>query len=354
MNKKENTFILFGMGGLRRKLLYVGGGSLFDALTLESVRVWDIVQETIDASEYRVILECRDGNQVTIEEDEEGIWIEEAGDRSLLSKGEKVSLPRFEDNPHASLLRALHAEILINVMPFGPVPNLWVYPKPWYRDAAMMLICLEKTGNLSLVEPWVMGLYKVWDRNNNGDPEADNFGQVLFMVSLFEQNNHPIVEKVLKAVPDFHKDDYIIGRTDYAERPVYQTKWLKYGLKSLEMDDPYHIPEMFDTYSALFWMDFREEHVPGERFSEKQLNLYPYLNWAEAHFYNEPPPEPFGDLQPPLTREGAGSEAAYWRLDALADIGAIPHEQAENRMCTPHTWHAAEMFLYLIDNAAEI
>jgi hypothetical protein len=42
----------------------------------------------------------------------------------------------------------------------------------------MMLICLELTGNLDLVEPWVMGLAKLWDRNNAGVPEADNLGQV--------------------------------------------------------------------------------------------------------------------------------------------------------------------------------
>jgi hypothetical protein len=50
-----------------------------------------------------------------------------------------------------------------------------------------------------------------------------------------------------------------------------------------------------------------------------------------------------------MTREGAGSEAEYWRLKPLAEAGIIPAGQADNRMCTPHTWHAAEMFLYLTD-----
>ena len=84
-------------------------------------------------------------------------------------------------------------------------------------------------------------------------------------------------------------------------------------------------------------------------FSESALALYPYLHWAEAHFHNDPPPEPLTEIQSPLTREGAGSEAEYWRLGPLANGAIIPAAQAQNRICTPHTWHAAEMFLYLIE-----
>ena len=115
------------------------------------------------------------------------------------------------------------------------------------------------------------------------------------------------------------------------------------------MEDRYKIPAVFDSYSALFWMDYRRQHVDGERFSEKALALYPYLNWAEAHFHNAEPPESLDIQSPPLTREGAGSEADYWRLHSLARAGVIPVRQAGDRMCRPHTWHAAEMFLYLIE-----
>lgn len=341
-------FLLFGMGA-RRKMLYVEGGHLLDALTFEPIRVWEVADEVIDAPGYRVEIRARGDRTAAIIEDEEGVWLEEAGSRQSLTRGSRVCLPRFEGHPFGPWLRALHAEILVNIMPFGPVPNLWVYPRPWYRDAAMMLMCLSATGNLALVEPWVMGLHKVWDRNNAGDAEADNLGQVLFMVSLLGANRHPIIEKVLKAVPSYCRDGYIVGRTDYAEHPVYQTKWLKFGLKALGLDDPYRIPAVVDSYSSLFWMDYRGEHVPAPRFSAKTLALYPYLNWAEAHFYGEPPPEPLDTLHPPLTREGAGSEADYWRLGPLVDAGAVLPEQVSSRACTPHTWHAAEMFLYLLE-----
>ena len=98
-------------------------------------------------------------------------------------------------------------------------------------------------------------------------------------------------------------------------------------------------------------MDYRKEHVPGERFSERTLSLYPYLNWAEAHFHDESIPESLTELRPPLTREGVGSEAEYWRRMPLSDNGVIPSQQITNRVCTPHTWHAAEMFLYLIEKS---
>ena len=353
MMVKSHRFLLFGMGDRRRKFLYCEGGRLLDALTLEPVREWKTAEEEIDASEYRVALRTEEGIKVIVEENEEGVYLEEEGDRLALTKGSRVCLPRFDGNPFADLLRALHAELLVNLMPVGPVPNLWVYPRPWYRDAAMMLMCLEKTGNLGLVESWVMGLHKVWDRNNAGEPEADNLGQVLFMLSLFGAHSHPLVGRVVKALPAYHRDNHIVGKTDNAEHPVYQTKWLKFGLRALGMDDPYLIPPVVDSYSSLFWMDFRHDHVEGGRFSEKTLATYPYLNWAEAHFYETELPESIDTLSPPCTREGAGSEADYWRLHALAQVGVTPAEQAEGRMCSPHTWHAAEMFLYLIERSQQ-
>ena len=94
-------------------------------------------------------------------------------------------------------------------------------------------------------------------------------------------------------------------------------------------------------------MNFRQQHVPGERFTADMFNLYPYLGWAEAHFYNSEPPSVIESLQPPLTRESQASEADYARLRPLVQLGTISQEQVDNRTCTPHTWHAAEMFLYL-------
>jgi hypothetical protein len=224
------------------------------------------------------------------------------------------------------------------------VPNPIVYPRPWYRDAAMMLMCFAITGNLALVEPWVMGLSYVHDFNNSGEAEADNPGQVLYMLSLFQARSHPIVPKVLKAIERFRTGDQIQGRTDYNLHPVFQTKWLKFGLRALGMEDPFRIPAVPDSYDRLFWMDYRDQHVPGPRFSPADAANYPYLHWAEAHFLNAPPPGSI-DLAAnrPLSWETAASNAEYWRLDTL-----FPG-LANTRTAAPHSWHAAEMFLYLHD-----
>jgi hypothetical protein len=94
-------------------------------------------------------------------------------------------------------------------------------------------------------------------------------------------------------------------------------------------------------------MGFRDRHVARERFPMRVKRLYPYLAWAEAHFYDEPPPEPLGQIVSPLTWEAQASQAEYWRLKALADERAIACDDVTNQIARPHSWHAAEMFLYL-------
>ncbi len=336
MIARTSRFALFGMGH-RRKLLYQNF-ALRDALTGECLRRWEACAERFEPGEYRVTLETPAG-EARIEEDEAGVWLAERGDRIPLTRS-PVRLPRFEGHPHAPLLRALHGELLVNVMPFGPVPNLWVYPRPWYRDAAMMLICLEKTGNLGLAEAWIRGLSRVFDRNNAGMSEADNLGQALYILSRVCDHHHPLVPEILKAAQAFRKEDYLQGKSDYADHPVYQTKWMKFGLRALGLDDPYRIPEVYDSYSALFWMDFRDSHVPGPKFNREECRLYPYLAWAEAHFYGDPPPMSACVDDFPLTWEGGASEAEYWRMEPVSP------EAARQRVAFPHTWHAAEMFLY--------
>ncbi len=346
MRLRSRRFLLFGMGAKRRKFVYVGGGRLLDAWTLETVRRWQVESECIEPSEYRVDLVDIAGNEVAIFENQDGVWLRENESVEQLTAGERVNLPRFDGHPFAEWLRALHGELLVNITPFGPVPNLWVYPRPWYRDSAMVLMVLAQTDNLHLVEPWVMGLHKVFD-GNNGCEEPDNIGQVLYMLGLFNAKEHPIVVQALKAISKFRKGDYIVGLTDFTEHPVYQTKWLKFGLRALGLDDPFAIPAVPDAYSALFWMDFREHHVPCERFPTRTKALYPYLGWAEAHFYGESPPEALDELSSPLTWEAQASQAEYWRLKALAKASVIADDDMCHRVARPHSWHSAEMFLYL-------
>jgi hypothetical protein len=203
-------------------------------------------------------------------------------------------------------------------------------------------MCLEKTGNLHLVGKWINGLREPFDRNNAGHCEPDNLGEALYMISLVSDAQHPAVDAILRAIPQFHRDKHIVGITDGAPHPVYQTKWLKYGLRALGLDNPYEIPGVYDSYSALFWMDYRPEHVEGAHFSEKSRELYPYLGWAEDHFYHCAPQVSWSEGEYPVTWEASASEARY------AGMEIISKEFVERRIAAPHTWHAAEMLLYLL------
>jgi hypothetical protein len=335
------AFFLFGAGE-RRKLLYKAG-VLYDLFTGELVRQWDRVAGEIEPSEYRVEIRCRRGDKVRIVEDEQGVHIERDGRRETLTSG-TVRLPRFEGHPNAPLLRRLNHEILVNIVHHKPLPNLLVYSKPWYRDAAMLLMCLQKTGNLDRVRPWVLGLREPFDRNNAGQQEPDNLGQALYMLSLVSDASHPLVRTILDIVPRFVRDKHLAGMSDFAPHPVYQTKWLKFGLRALRLPDAYVIPPVYDSYSALFWMDYKREHVEGKGFAADEN--YPYLAWAEAHFRQAPPPLPLNETQYPLTWEANASQADYARMKVLSP------DYVAARLAAPHTWHAAEMFLYYWNKGA--
>jgi hypothetical protein len=341
MQLPKVNFFLFGMGN-RDKFLY-RDGKLFNALTGEAVRQWEVLKETILPSEYTVKLNISDGKEIIITEDQIAVWIQEGAKRLSLTEG-AINLPKFEGHPQAGLLRILLHEILINIVDTKPVPNFMVYSKPWYRDAAMVAMCLEKTENLHLIKPWILKLEEPFDRNNAGNREPDNLGQVLYLISLVSGSSHPLVKKVLHTIPEFQKGKHLDGSTDFSKHPVYQTKWLKFGLQALGLEDSYEIPEVFDSYSALFWMDFKKEHVDGRSFSKNGITNYPYLGWAEAHFHGRPAPMPVEE-QYPLTWEARASQAKY---DGMK---LVSKEYTDRKICAPHSWHAAEMFLYLLDDA---
>lgn len=331
-------FFLFGLGN-RPKLIYQAGW-LWETAEGQPVKRWDAASEEINPVAYSVRIVQKSGAEALVREDEDGIWLEEEGRRKALVQGH-VSLPGFENHPHGALLRVLHHEVLINVVAGRPLPNFLAYDEPWYRDAAMMAMVLKGTGNLRLIREWVRGLKEPYDRNNGGEEEPDNLGQVLYLISLCAERSHPLVRKVQDEIAARFPDGVVRGRTDFGEHPVYQTKWLKFGLRALGLPDPFVIPAVPDSYSSLFWMGFRDEHLPGRCFDDAARRLYPYLGWAEDHFHGRIPedlPDPSGY---PLTWEAEASQANYANARVLGEAFMC------RRICAPHSWHAAEMFLAL-------
>lgn len=336
-------FFLFGMG-LRPKYLY-REGKLIDLRTGIIVQQWKVKSEVILPPEYRVVITKEDGSKLQVVEDENAIWITDATNRVTIGKTESpVKLPTFAEHKYSQVLRVLHHELLINVTAAGPVPNFFVYKKPWYRDGAMMAMAFQKTGNLRAVREWIMRLSEPFDRNNNGEAEADNLGQALYLISLVSDKKHPLVPAILLATKQFEQQSpngkYIRGRSDFAEHPVYQTKWLKYGLRALGLNDSFGVPEISDSYSALFWMDYREVHVIGRDADDR--DKFPYLGWANDHFYRKKQ-SPISNRDYPLTWEREASQADYNGLALLDQV------YIDQKLAAPHTWHAAEILLYLLD-----
>jgi len=333
-------FYLFGMGA-RQKLIYKQG-VLADAMTGAILRKWRVRREWILPHQYRVVLKDYAGVVTELREDSLGVWVESKG-QSVIVPGTdaRVRLPDFSGKPFANILRVLHQEMLVNIVDGQPLPNFLIYPKPWYRDGAMVAMCLERTGNLDLIRGWILGLTEPFDHNNAGESEADNPGEALYLLSLVSDRHHPLVAKLVQALRGFEvSGGYIRGRSDFSQHPVYQTKWAMRGLAALGLEVSYRVPDLEDSYGGLFWM--RREGGENSPVSSGDRTLYPYLDWASDHFFGTRTGK-ISDRDYPLTWEIDASQARYEGMRRVDPV------YSEGRIGTPHTWHAAEIFLLLSD-----
>ena len=341
-------FFLFGMGN-RTKYLY-RKGELVESLTGKVVKQWAVEEELIIPSLYRVLLKTSDGGFVALEEDGEAFWLSEGNSprEQIPGTSAPLNLPLFSEHRYGRALRVLHHEILINIVDGMPLPNYFVYRNGWRRDGAMMAMCLEQTGNVELIRSWVLGLTDPYDRNNAGETEADNLGQTLYLLSLFTDKEHPLAVKTLEEVSKYlcqgELGVYIQGRSDFHEVPAYQTKFLNWGLSKLGLPDVYDIPQVQDNYSALFWWDYKDTYMPGtiDAYDSWQNDKYPYIGWAADHFHDLKR-NPVSNRDYPLTWEIEASQADYTGMALIDEI------YVKQQNSSPHTWHAAEVFLYLLE-----
>lgn len=336
MIKPENQFFLFGMGD-REKYVYKNG-SLRRYSDNKIIYAWNIVEEEFFFDEYKVVLTTKSKERVVLLENESGFFV---GETCLCNS--KINLPSFDGYKYQKQLRILHHEILINIINGKPVPNYFVYKKPWYRDGAMMGMVLKATGNLHLIKDWILSITDFYDRNNAGNTEPDNLGQLLYLISLVSDKNNPMVQKIIDEAKRISDDGLLTGITDFNDHRIYSTLWLLFALKELEIENDYFkVPEKFDDYARMFWMD-REGIERKTHFENKYNWLYPYLWWAVKHFENESIDEELLKITYPMSWEKEASQANYEGIRQLSNI------YADNKFSAPHTWHGAEMFLYLIE-----
>jgi hypothetical protein len=333
------SFFFFGMGD-RLKMIYKDG-VLYNAKTGKALRRWKVETAIIVPSEYLVHLELENGKAVDIQEDTQGVYIYENNMQVIMAES-KLNLPTFEGKKYAAILRVLHHEILINVDEGLPLANFLVYQKSNYRSAAMMTMVMKQTNNLSLISNWVTNLKEPYDRSLEGYAEIDNLGQVLYMISAVSNNKHPLIDQVLEEAEGYKNSDYIEGKTEGSYHPVYQTKWVKFGLKALGISDSYKIPLIYDNYSPVFWVDYKIENIGGDQFDESINVNSPYLTWAEDHTFNQKRAI-VSLVDYPLSWESESKSANYSPMNVV-DKGYV-----QGRVCATHAWHASEMFLLLTE-----
>ena len=337
------NFYLFGMGN-RNKLIYKNG-EILNAITGELLYKWRFKEEVISPQNYSVALKTLDDNYVFIVENEIGVYLQEKNKLTYLSKS-PVNLPTFAGKKYQSILRVLHQELLINIVDGKPLPNYFVYKKPWYRDSAMMAMVLAKTNNLHLIKNWILGLRQPYDKNNGGYEEPDNLGQALYLISLVSNQSHPLVPVIQKELAHierkswFQPTRWIEGYSDFDLHPVYQTKWAKFGLASLKLADHYSIPHVKDSYATLFWWDYKNLDIKNQLILRD--DNYPYLQWAANHYINKKQGL-IGNQDYPLTWEAQASAANY------KGNKIISPEYVKLNISATHSWHAAEAFLSLIE-----
>lgn len=347
MFKPEKQFYIFGMGH-RKKYIYKEGGQLIDFEANKIAYSFDVKQEKFLFDRYMVVIWTNDEKTYLISEDSYGAYIKDITDGqekiiTTLCQSEYINLPDFEEYKYPEQLRILHQEILVNFRGNQPVPNIYTYNTPWYRDGAMMALVLEKTNNIHLMKDWALSVTDLYDRNNKGNCEPDNLGQIAFVLSYFVDKSYPLIDELVREADRIMENGLLTGMTDYNHHEIYATLWLKLAYENLGIDtSKIKIPELFDSYARMFWMDKKdvETKTPFENnYDEK----YPYLTWAVWHFNGDKIDEKYLDIKYPMSWEVEASEANY------ANIAPLSQVYSQKKCSAPHSWHGAEMFMYLIE-----
>ena len=324
-----DNFFFFGMGN-RRKLMYQSG-SLYDLDNNKVIASYDVKKEIIIPNEYMVIIETKKKEFIKIYENEESIFIESKNDISNLDEDAcKLNLPEFKDHKYSEILKVLHHELLFNIQDSILKPNILVYSSGWYRDGMMGAMVLDITDNVNLIKDWVDNIEDIYDMQN-GVKEADNLGELLYLIHITESKN-PIKKEIIKEI-----NNYIKGPTDGRILDYYPTVIAKYALELTDIDLELDLPK-FDNYSNLTWY-YSDDVKTNDFFDEI---YFPYLGWAAYHT-NRSGHLYICDSEYPLSYE---REAAYGNYSLLPN--SITYYK--NLSLSPtHVWDAAEKFLFLIE-----
>jgi len=333
-------YFIFGIGE-RPKYLYKEG-LLIKLFTGDTIKKWSVIKEYYIPNKYKVILFTNFGKKIEIFEAPRGIMLNQSGFIMPIQGTEiPVNVPDFKLYPYSEIMKALYYDIIINIFESKPFTNFLTYNTPSIDDAAVIAITLKRNGNIDLIKKWYEGLHKSLNVNYL---KASELGQLLFLSTLFDNKNNRLNDMVLNAIPRFEIND-TLGKyiNDSTNMPVYSTKWLKYGLKELQIVNNYNVPAFDDKYAYLMWHDHKKVYFIDTSFVNSINESLPYSGWAYKN-YNKNFMPYISDQYYPLT----------YRINKInintPFIKYLPDACKNKNIIAPDSRHAAEILLYLMNN----
>jgi len=341
-----NEIYYFGMAN-RRKMIYIDN-KLIDLETKKIIKKFNVKEQFIIPNIYTVIIETYNGKYIKIYEDNDGIHYIENKKEELLDDN-KINLYEFSNQKYQNIKKELYGELLFNIKDEVIYPNIIVYDKPWYRDAALTCMVLKQTNNTDLIDEWVNNITDIYDMQNANIKEPDNLGELLFILSTQENRNEELINRIeeeAERIATSNKDGYYIyGQTDFSNEFLYQNLWYKLGIESVGREfkfDLSTIPE--DNYSNMaWWSDYKVKNERNNNISKD----YPYLSYANYH-KTKMTNIPLNINIYPMSWEKNASQAKYQNYDKI-DI-KMNYEQVSQI----HTWSSAELLLLLLDNTNDL
>lgn len=326
-----DSFYLFGMGN-RTKFIY-SNGNLINIEDNSVIKHYEIIDELIIPNINTVLLYLSDYSYIKIYEDCNGIYI---NDELIVGTDSYIDLYDFSNYKYSNILNVLYSEILFNIKDGMFIPNIMVYDNVWYRDAAMGAMVLEKTNNISLISDWINSINNIYDKQN-GSNEADNLGELLYLISL-TNNNDKLKNKIIKEVELLASNNsngyFVDGLVDMGNRPYYINNWIKFGYEKNDLEYNFDNVDI-DNYSGILWFSNSCQSV-SDNF------VHPYLYWGMYHCNHDSKVRL--NINPyPLSWEDNASSANY---DNISDY-LISYKNG--KVSPTHVWSAAEMFLALIE-----
>lgn len=341
---KLNESVYYYLGfGPRRKLMYKPG-LLMDIDSREVLYEFEEEESMIIPNIYTVIIETKDNKYIKIYEDQDGVHYNVDGkDEVIEGTSNKIKLYSFNEQKYSNMKAVLYGEILYNIKDSKIYPNIVVYNKPWYRDAAITSMVLRQTNNTDLILDWINNIDELFD-NNNGMEEPDNLGELLYLLSIKKDKNTDLIDKIESKAEEIASNNpngyYIYGKTDFTDQHLYQNLWYKLGIESVGRDFHFDIDSIKeDDYSkGAWWSDYKTSAIDNYNSNYE----YPYLSYAIRHN------EKHGNIiinreLYPLSWEVNASHANY---DLYSGLDFYMRDE---RISPLHTWSASELLLFIMD-----